>query len=366
MGKNYKYIIYQTINLVNNKIYVGRHRTENPLVFDGYIGNGVNINYPSTYMNPKYAFQYAVKKYGTSNFKRSVLYIFDNEQECINKEEELVNKDFINRPDTYNMIIGGGGQKPEGYSTRKIYQFDINGNLLKEWDNCYDIAEYFNSWKETIYSTIHHKHRFLGYYWSYDNKININEYSSPQIPQKIYKYSKEGKLLQIYNSMYKAAIDNGYKLCELSNRIKEKALTKGFYYDTKLVDEYIPKPKLTIKGKILHLYKQDGSYYKSLLTEEIIKEFNTTNRKISYAIKTLGLINKEYMVSLEKQDKIEPYKGRIKSTKIQLFDGIGNLVDTCESIQQACKKYNLDGHAVRKCLRGMQKTTKGYIIKEVI
>jgi hypothetical protein len=40
MKNNFKYIVYQTINLVNNKIYIGVHRT-NPDIFDGYIGNGV-------------------------------------------------------------------------------------------------------------------------------------------------------------------------------------------------------------------------------------------------------------------------------------------------------------------------------------
>lgn len=365
MGKNYKYIIYQTINIVNNKIYVGRHRIKDPNIFDGYIGNGVNINYPSSYMNPKYAFQYAVKKYGTKNFKRSILYIFDTEQEAINKEEEIVNEEFIKRPDTYNMILGGGGKKPEGYSTRKIYQFDINGNLIKEWDNCYDISEFFNTWKESIYSTIKHKHRFLGYYWSYENNIDVSQYCSPQIPQKVYKYSKEGKLLEIYNSMYIAAKENGYKLCELSNRIKEKVLTKGFYYDTKLVDEYVPKQKISIKNKTLYLYNKDGSFYKEMKTEDIMKEFNTENRRICYAIKTKALIG-EYLISLTKEDSIEPYKGRNKNIKIQLYNGSGELIDTCDSIMIACKKYNLDGTAIRKCLRGTQKTTKGYIIKKVI
>lgn len=365
MEKNYKYIIYQTINIVNNKIYVGRHRTENPQIFDGYIGNGVNINYPSTYMNPKYAFQYAVKKYGTSNFKRSILYIFDTEKEAEEKEAEIVNKNFIERSDTYNMILGGGGTKPEGYSIKKVYQFDINGNLLKEWNNCYDISEFFNTWKQSIYQAISQKHRLLGYYWSYENNININEYCSPQIPQKVYKYSKEGKLLEIYSSMYKAAIANGYKLCQLSNRIKEKALTKGYYYDTKLVDEYIPRKKLSIKGKTLYLYTQDGKFYKEYKTEEIMKIFNIANKKICSAIRTHGLIG-EYLISTSKEKFIEPYKGKIPATKIQLFDGTGQLIDTCDSIQIACKKYNLDGHAIRKCLRGTQKTTKGYIIKKVI
>ena len=55
-----EYIVYMTINLVNNKIYIGVHKTENPNIFDGYIGCNVKINSPSTYMNPSTPFQYAV------------------------------------------------------------------------------------------------------------------------------------------------------------------------------------------------------------------------------------------------------------------------------------------------------------------
>ena len=58
-----KYIVYQTVNKVNNKIYIGVHGTEID-DFDGYIGNGVSIYRPATYMNPKTPFQFAVKKYG--------------------------------------------------------------------------------------------------------------------------------------------------------------------------------------------------------------------------------------------------------------------------------------------------------------
>ena len=45
-------IVYQTVNTVNKKIYIGIHQTAT-LDFDGYIGNGIWINQPSTYMNPK-------------------------------------------------------------------------------------------------------------------------------------------------------------------------------------------------------------------------------------------------------------------------------------------------------------------------
>ena len=31
-----KYIVYQTTSKINNKIYIGVHKTENPDVFDGF------------------------------------------------------------------------------------------------------------------------------------------------------------------------------------------------------------------------------------------------------------------------------------------------------------------------------------------
>ena len=41
---NYKYIVYMTINNINNYIYVGVHKTLTPYEFDGYLGNGIYIN----------------------------------------------------------------------------------------------------------------------------------------------------------------------------------------------------------------------------------------------------------------------------------------------------------------------------------
>ena len=63
---SYKYIVYLTTNLksyVNGtpRIYVGVHKVYNdPNIFDGYLGCGVWVNKPNTYMNPKTPFQYAV------------------------------------------------------------------------------------------------------------------------------------------------------------------------------------------------------------------------------------------------------------------------------------------------------------------
>lgn len=86
------YLVYQITNLVNNKIYVGIHITEN--VDDGYMGSGR-------------ALKRAIRKYGYDNFKREILFDFDNPEEMVLKEQELVDRKFIARKDTYNIACGG-------------------------------------------------------------------------------------------------------------------------------------------------------------------------------------------------------------------------------------------------------------------
>jgi len=89
-----KYVIYKTTNLINQKIYIGLHATNN--VNDSYMGSGIFL-------------KKAIKKYGKENFKKEILYIFDNKKDMITKEKELVTEEFCLRKDTYNMVKGGYG-----------------------------------------------------------------------------------------------------------------------------------------------------------------------------------------------------------------------------------------------------------------
>ncbi len=89
-----KYIIYKTTNIINNKVYIGKHQTKN--INDNYLGSGV-------------ALENAIKKYGKENFKKEILFIFDNEIEMNEKEKELVTESFISTNKTYNMGVGGEG-----------------------------------------------------------------------------------------------------------------------------------------------------------------------------------------------------------------------------------------------------------------
>lgn len=88
------YTIYKVTNKINQKIYIGKHQTDN--LNDGYYGSGKLI-------------KSAIKKYGKENFSKEIMFIFETEVEMNNKEKELITEEFVSMKNTYNVGIGGEG-----------------------------------------------------------------------------------------------------------------------------------------------------------------------------------------------------------------------------------------------------------------
>jgi hypothetical protein len=90
------WILYQTTNLLNFKIYVGVHKVADTPRSRQYLGSGDKITA-------------AIKKYGRKNFERITLAEFSCLEDAYSAEANLVNKEFVNRKDTYNVCLGGRG-----------------------------------------------------------------------------------------------------------------------------------------------------------------------------------------------------------------------------------------------------------------
>lgn len=102
-----KYIVYETRNLVNGKIYVGVHKTPTPDAFDGYFGTNKLLHR-------------AIKKYGKASFSRKTLYEFNSPEEAYEKEKDIVDESFISREDTYNLSPGGIGNSLLGKQVTEL------------------------------------------------------------------------------------------------------------------------------------------------------------------------------------------------------------------------------------------------------
>lgn len=88
------HIVYKVTNLINNKIYIGIHSTED--LSDNYYGSGKYI-------------KESIKKYGKENFKKEIICYCGSREEAFEKEKQLVDKQFIERNDVYNLSLGGKG-----------------------------------------------------------------------------------------------------------------------------------------------------------------------------------------------------------------------------------------------------------------
>lgn len=127
--KKFYYTIYSVTSILDGKVYIGKHKTSN--LNDGYMGSGTLI-------------RRAISKHGIENFKKEILFVFDNKNEMDLKEKELVNEVFVLSSSTYNLALGGKGgwdivkaktaflgKKHSKESRKRISEFQKNNNPMK-------------------------------------------------------------------------------------------------------------------------------------------------------------------------------------------------------------------------------------------
>ena len=134
--KKSKCVVYETVNKVNDKKYIGVTSLDN--FNKGYIGCGVTSDNSakSMYRSGPTLFRRAVIKYGYESFESKILHTVDTFEEAYDKEKELVNQAWVDRRDTYNMITGGVNPVTYGSKT-KLLVYDNLGEL-KGWTTSTD------------------------------------------------------------------------------------------------------------------------------------------------------------------------------------------------------------------------------------
>jgi len=229
-----KWILYQTLCLVNKKLYVGYHVTEDPNVFDGYLGCGVYVQRPSSYKKRETPFQCAVEKYGPDKFWRSTLAIVDTKEEVAKLEALIVNEDFIRREDTYNIKLGDEGGCPDGWGVN-IYMYNLEGEFVKEFNSALECNRSFDenaSNGSAVLKAIRTGQTLHGYQFSREKVPFMKKWEakkgSHSFKRKVGKYDMNMNLVKIYESTL-AAKKDGYQNVAKALKYPERKC-KDYYF----------------------------------------------------------------------------------------------------------------------------------------
>lgn len=191
-------VVYKTINLINNKIYIGQDSYNNPR----YLGSGVILKKD-------------IKKYGRINFEKEILCYCNSPEEL--DEMEIYYIDKFNAKETgYNLLDGGKGNS----SLRYIKNMSIS---LSGFKNPMYGKSLISLWIEK-YGEDRAKQLW--------NECNIKRSISAvdKGTKKVKVFDKYHNYINEFNSLKEASsyTSVGYKYIKRSN--KHNNITKGYYF----------------------------------------------------------------------------------------------------------------------------------------
>lgn len=351
-----KYILYLTINIVTNDIYIGVHKTNTPYEFDGYYGNGIFRK--SKLKHPKLPLARAIKKYGFSNFKRVTLYVSDSYQEVLQLEALLVNKNFLGRNDVYNITIGGS--LPLEHN-KIIYQYDSNGNYIKEFNSIKEAASKLHLTETSVGRAVNYKCLCGDYYFSTkkEETLDITSYSKKQ-SKIVFIYNNQGILIKTIDSMIKTAKYFNITLASVQRAILYKTSIKDCYVSLEEFTTFPFKQKESYKISKVYQYDANGNYireYNSTIeaTKELGLKYNYINRALCSKHKVAGFYWSLY--KYDRLDNIKPYNTK----SIGRYDKEGNLLEIFTTVRSARKQYP----NVTKVLKGICNYCHGFVFKYI-
>ena len=217
------YTVYKITNLINNKIYIGCHKTLN--LDDGYMGSGKILHR-------------AFAKHGVENFKKEILFVFDNKEEMFKKEKELV---LVNES-TYNIKEGGCGGF-DFINTNKLNK-SLNWLLsIKSDENRKKVSEGLKKYQKSLSEKekkeqIQKKAEGLKRFYKENDSWWIG---------RNHKEETKKKQSEAHKGKYIGEKNNNYGKCWINNGIENKTIKK------EMLDEWILKGYK--KGMRIDLFK---------------------------------------------------------------------------------------------------------------
>lgn len=212
-GSRKKYhFVYKTINLKNERYYIGMHSTND--LNDGYIGSG-------TYLKR------SINRYGKENFKIEILRYCNSREELEKVEKELVNEDLLKDKSCMNLKPGGSGGVCNVEHNKKFTEAGIGKRKwLKENDPEW-VKRKSKKTSEVNKKLYSEGKRKRYYFYNWEGKKH-----RPETIEKM-KQSHKGKGIKEQNSQYETVWITNEK--ESKKIKKEQSIPQGWRLGRKML-----------------------------------------------------------------------------------------------------------------------------------
>jgi group I intron endonuclease len=309
--------IYKIINLVNNKIYIGKDESNRP----NYYGSGKLI-------------KRSIAKYGKSNHIKEILEETSDKKVLIQLEKYWIKKfKSYNRDIGYNISLGGDG-----------------GDTMTNNPNLEEI-------KDKISKTL------KGRVFTEEHKKNLRKNhnsKNPKVGEKISKALKGRKKSKEWIEKHRQSLIGRKLPKEQIDKLRECIKETIWYYNPATNKRVRLKkgdkiPKGFIKGR--------GKKFSKLATNmQLGRKYKFYHNPITKEQKRVYNDQEPPKNWVEGMSKRKPYKSR---GKIAQYDLNGNLIKIYDGVSVASKELGIGDSCISSVCTGKQKTAGGFFWKKI-
>ena len=182
-------------------------------------------------------FYRAIKKYGWENFDHIVLIEnISKELACVIEKELIKKYETQNKEFGYNLANGGfGGCTVKGkyhHLSKNVYQYSLDGQYMREWDNAQRASEKLNICVSDIHATCRNEKikRAGSYMWSYKKFDSLEPYVHEGINKEpILQLDNNFNIISKYKNI-SYVNQPEYNRERVTNCCKRRAITHNGYY----------------------------------------------------------------------------------------------------------------------------------------
>jgi hypothetical protein len=162
-----------------------------------------------------------------TNYRVDIIKEFDSHEECCQAETEMIKslgRRINNTGSLVNLAPGGHIWK----DASPVYQYDLEGNYIKEWSSAKQAANFLNVSYTNIYQACKINGRCKDFMFRLFKADKINKYSNKSY-KKVYQFSKTGDFIAEYKSLTEASKATNTDIGLMSMVLNENIFTANGY-----------------------------------------------------------------------------------------------------------------------------------------